>query len=292
VRVLVTGAGGQLAQALVATAPSALQVRAVTRAECDITEWPMVEKIVGSFRPDAVVNTAAYTAVDRAERDPQNAFAANSVGAGNLARASALAGARLIHISTDYVFDGHRSSPYPPDAATNPLNVYGASKLAGEEAVRFESSDALTIRSSWVYSATGRNFFLSILDLLRRGTVPRVVTDQRGTPTFAGDLAEIIWLCVARTDLKGTYHFSNAGDSSWYEFACEIRALLVGEGSAAHVPEILPITSAEYDAPAARPSYSVLDSSALLRPLSSSARSWKAALRRAFDDNAKRTGVA
>lgn len=283
-RALITGGQGQLARALVATAPSEVQLRVVSRAECDITELPIVEKVFRSFRPDIVINTAAYTAVDAAEDSQDLAFRVNARGAENVAKAAESVGSRLIHISTDYVFDGERSTPYPPDAPTNPLNVYGASKLAGEDAVRGAAADPLIIRSSWVYSTTGKNFLLRILDLLRGGATPRVVTDQRGTPTLAADLAEVLWLCATRPDLKGMYHFANAGDSSWYEFACEIRTLVAGERGETRVPEIVPVSSSEYNAPAARPRYSVLDSSALLGVLLHSARSWEAALRNAVDE--------
>ena len=291
-RVLVTGANGQLARQLVATASSDLRLNAVTRAECDITEWPSVEKAFRSFRPDIVINTAAYTAVDRAEGDSENAFAVNAVGAGNVARASELVDARVIHISTDYVFDGMRSSPYTPDVQPRPLNVYGATKLAGEEAVRRESPNALIIRSSWVYSTMGKNFLLSILDMLRTGTTPRVVTDQRGSPTLAADLADVLWLCIKREGLKGVYHFANAGAASWYEFACEIRALALGKGAGTHVPDIIPVTSAEYKQAATRPRYSVLDSSALGRAVGHGARPWQGALRDAFDEIVERARIS
>lgn len=283
-RVLITGATGQLARELVSTAPSAITLRALTRAELDIAELPLVEKALKSFRPDVVINTAAYTEVDAAEVNEELAFQVNARGAGNVAKAAQIVRSRLIQISTDYVFDGERSTPYPPEAPTRPLNVYGASKLAGEEAVRRESPDALIIRSGWLYSPTGKNFLVRILDLLRSGATPRVVADQRGTPTLAADVANIIWLCVTRPDLKGTYHFANAGDASWYEFACKIQAVLARECVGTRVHEIVPVTSAEYNAAAVRPRYSVLDSSALLGVLCCGARSWEEALRHAIVD--------
>lgn len=283
-RALITGAEGQLASELLSTVPTGVQLRPVNRAECDITELAIVEKEFRSFRPDIIINTAAYTAVDAAEENQDLAFQVNARGAENVAKAARLVGSRLIHISTDYVFDGERSTPYPPEAPTHPLNVYGASKLAGEEAVRVECPAALIIRSGWVYSSTGNNFLVRILHLLRSGASPRVVADQRGTPTLAADLAEILWLCATHPELKGTYHFANAGDSSWYEFACEIRTVAAGERAGTGVPEIVPVTSAEYNAPAARPRYSVLDSSALLGVLYRGARSWEAALRQAINE--------
>jgi dTDP-4-dehydrorhamnose reductase len=292
VRALITGATGQLATNLLSTVPAGVQLASLSRAECDITELSIVEKAFRSFRPDIIINTAAYTAVEAAEGNQELAYQVNARGAGNVAKAAQLVGSRLIHISTDYVFDGKHSTPYPPEAPTNPLNVYGASKLAGEEAVQIESPAALIIRTSSVYSTTGKNFFLTILDLLSKGATPRVVTDQRGSPTFASDLAEVLWLCSFRTDLKGIYHFANAGDASWYQFACEIRALVVGKSAATLVPEIVPITSAEHNARAVRPRYSVLDSSALLRDLCLRARSWDAALRQVFDQTRGRARIS
>jgi len=289
VRVLITGGGGQVARALLATAPSGVEVRSPSRVECDITQRPVIERVFRSFRPDIVLNTAGYTAVDAAENNQELAFQVNARGAENVAKAAQAVRCRLIHISTDYVFDGERLTPYPPDAVAHPLNVYGESKLAGEERVSLACSDTLIVRTGWVYSAIGKNFLLSMLDLMRRGTTPRVVSDQRGTPTFALDLAEIVWASTAHTDIKGIYHFANAGDASWYEFACAIRALVVGDEADSHAPIIIPISSAEHNAPAMRPLYSVLDSSALLRVLRRSARSWEVALRHALDEIRRQT---
>lgn len=286
---------GQLARQLVAMAPSEIEFRAAGRAECDIVELPVVEKVFRAFQPDVVINTAAYTAVDAAEDNEDLAFAVNAGGAENVAKAAALVGARLIHISTDYVFDGERSTPYPPDAPTHPLNIYGASKLAGEDAVRATSQAALIIRSAWLYSTGGRNFLLRILELLRGGLMPRVVTDQRGTPTLAADFAEVLWCCAIREDLKGTFHFANTGNASWFEFAREIRMLEAAQHPDTPLPEILPVTSAEYGAAARRPRYSVLDSTHLMALLRRGARSWEAALHYAISElsaqNRRRSSV-
>jgi dTDP-4-dehydrorhamnose reductase len=283
-RVLVTGSAGQVAKAFLRGRPPDVTILPLSREACDITDFGSVRSVVEAFRPDVVVNLAAYTAVDRAERDSQSAFAVNAIGAGNVARAAKLAGARTIHVSTDYVFGGERSTPYPRNASPSPLNVYGASKFAGEEAIRRESTDALIIRSSWVYSTAGKNFLLDMIDLLRSGSSPRVVTDQRSTPTLAADLADILWASTGRPYVAGTYHFANVGEASWYEFACEIRTLTANEGAATELPEIIPVTSREYNSPAARPRYSVLDSSELLVALGRTARSWQTALLQAVTD--------
>jgi dTDP-4-dehydrorhamnose reductase len=260
-------------------------LRTVNRVQCDITQFSVVEKIFRSFAPALVINTAAYTAVDAAEDNEDLAYGINARGAQNVAKAAELVGSKMIHISTDYVFDGERSTPYPPDALAHPLNAYGASKLAGEEAVRGESPDALIIRSGWVYSTSGQNFLLRILGFLRNGAILRVVTDQRGTPTWAADLAEVLWLCAMRPELRGIYHFANAGHASWYEFAREIRAFVIGEWVGHPVPDIVPVTTAEYGAAATRPRYSVLDSSLLLGVLHHRARSWEVALRNALSSH-------
>ncbi len=281
-KALITGADGQLGRELVATAPSGTTVKAVTKAECNVAELSAVEKVLEHFAPEVVINTAAYTAVDAAEDNEAFASRVNAGGAENVATVSKRIGARLIHISTDYVFDGRSSTPYQPDAPTQPINVYGKTKLAGELAVRRETPDAVIIRGSWLYSTTGKNFLLRILELLQSDVSPRVVTDQRGSPTLATDLAEVVWLCSARTNVKGTYHFANAGDASWYEVAREIRRILVHDLEVTELPNIVPISSAEYRSRARRPAYSVLDSSALSHLLSHEARPWQEALRDAI----------
>jgi dTDP-4-dehydrorhamnose reductase len=276
-RVLITGATGQIGQALVKARIEGAVILPVSHADCEITDYASVHATVTAFRPNLVFNLAAYTAVDQAENDAQTAFAINSAGAGNVARASALAGARIIHVSTDYVFDGRSSIPYAPNAFARPINVYGASKFAGENAVRIEVSRALIIRSGWVFSSIGKNFVLRILELLRSGETPKVVCDQLGTPTSADDLARVLWLCAMRPEIYGIYHFSNSGQASWFELATKIQALLSERGGQRY-PPIIPVTSADYRSPALRPRYSVLDSSALLAALPYTARPWEAAL--------------
>lgn len=281
-KALITGANGQLARELVATAPAGTTLKPVSRAECDVGQLADVEKVFEHFAPDVVINAAAYTAVDAAEKNEAVAFRVNDAGAENVAKVSKRLGARLIHISTDYVFDGRRSTPYPPDAPTHPLNAYGRTKLAGELSVRREAPDAMILRSSWLYSTTARNFLLRILEQLQSDVAPRVVTDQRGSPTLATDLAEAVWLSCARTKVNGTYHWANAGDASWYEFAREIRTVLVHDHGVTGLPDIVPISSAEFRSSASRPAYSVLDSSALSNLLSHEPRPWQEALRDAI----------
>jgi dTDP-4-dehydrorhamnose reductase len=278
VRALITGANGQLARELVATAPPGVQLRAVTRAECDIVDLQTVEKVVESFRPDIIINTAAYTAVDAAEANKELAFAVNARGAGNVAKAAKFRGARLIHISSDYVFDGRRSTPYPPDAPTNPINVYGASKLMGERLTLAAAPSAMIVRAGWLYSATGKNFLTGILTALRSSGSISVVTDQEGCPTSAPEFAITLWK-ASGANLQGIYHWSNSGSARWYDFAREIARVGQELGLLREEPEIRPVTSEEYRRAAQRPAYSVLDSTALAGALKASPSSWQQALR-------------
>lgn len=276
-RALITGADGQLARELVASAPSEVQLRAVSRAECDITQSPIVEKVFESFRPDIVINTAAYTAVDAAEENEELAFRVNARGAENVAKATGLAGARLIHISTDYVFDGRRSTPYPPDAPTNPINIYGASKLEGEKLALAAAPSAVIIRAGWLYSTTGRNFLVSILTALRASRPLSVVSDQKGCPTSAHEFALAIWK-MPSVSLQGIYHWANLGSASWYDFAREIAQIAQQLGLLREEPKIRAVTTAEYAREAKRPSYSVLDPTTLAGALEVSPSFWQQAL--------------
>lgn len=277
-RALITGADGQLARELVSTAPPGFELRSVSRVQCDITDLPIIEKAFKSFRPDVVINTAAYTAVDAAEENEELAFAVNARGAENIAKAAELFGARLIHISSDYVFDGRRSSPYPPDAPTNPINVYGESKLAGEKLALAAAPSAVIVRAGWLYSTKGRNFLTTILTALRSSRALSVVTDQEGSPTSAYEFALVLWK-ASETDLQGIYHWSNSGCASWYDFAREIARVGQELGLLDEEPEIRPVTAEAYRRPAKRPAYSVLDSTVLAGALKVSPSSWQQALR-------------
>jgi len=238
----------------------------------------IVEKVFTSFRPDIVINTAAYTAVDAAEDNEELAFRVNARGAENVAKAAELVGSRLIHISTDYVFDGTRSTPYPPDAPTNPINVYGASKLEGEKLALTATPSAAIIRAGWLYSTTGSNFFVSILRALRESRPLSVVSDQKGCPTSAHEFALAIWKMPA-VSLRGIYHWANLGSGSWYDFAREIAQIAQQLGLLREEPEIRPVTTGEYARRARRPAYSVLDSTKLAGALEISPSSWQQALR-------------
>ncbi len=280
-RVLVIGAGGQLGRALIAAVPANVQARAVTRAELDIGDLASVRQVIESFRPEVVINAAAYTLVDKAESETAAAELGNVQGPRNLAQAvRELPDARLLHVSTDFVFDGSQSIPYAPDAATAPLGVYGRTKLDGELAVRgVLGKRALVLRTAWVYDATGKNFLCTMLRLMNERGAVRVVADQVGTPTCTHSLAEVLWQFVARPDLAGTFHWTDAGVASWYDFAVAIAEEAVASGVVKSMPEVTPIATHEYPTPVRRPAFSVLDKSATYAALGLPPVHWRVRLR-------------
>ncbi len=218
-RVLVTGAGGCLGQELARTRPVAAEGRFLSRAELDITDAAAVARRLAEHTPDVVINAAAYTDVEKAEAEPERATQVNAAGAGILARGCREAGARLIHVSSDLVFDGTPPYPYRPDAPVAPLSAYGRSKAAGEHAVLALDPAFVVVRSSWFYSACGRNLVKVVLAQCRAGRTPRVVVDQVGTPTCARSLADVLWRLAARRDIAGLQHYAGIGAASWYDVA-------------------------------------------------------------------------
>lgn len=277
-KVVLTGAGGQLGRELVERAPAA-ELVALGRDALDIGDAGAVTERLAALAPEVVINAAAYTAVDRAESEPELARRGNAEGPGNLARACATLGIRLLHVSTDFVFDGRASEPYRPGDATAPLGEYGRSKLAGELAVREVLPQAVILRTGWVYSRFGGNFVKTMLRLMAERDSLNVVCDQVGTPTWTGGLAEALWNFAARPDLSGTYHWSDAGVCSWYDFAVAICEEGRAHGLLPRPVAVHPIPASDYPTPARRPAFSVLDKSATWRDLGREGVHWREQLR-------------
>lgn len=279
-KVLITGSGGQLGRTLLANPPAGLQLVGVDQPQADLTDKDQVHDLVLQQAPDVIINTAAYTAVDLAESKNALANGVNVDGAFNLASAARETGSRLIHLSTDFVFDGTATTPYATDAAPNPVSVYGRSKYTGEQRVReILPGNSIIIRTAWLYSAGGKNFVNSMLRLMTERDEVSVVDDQVGSPTWATSLAGAIFAFVARPDVSGIYHWTDAGQASWFEFACAIQEEAFDLGQLEKMIDIRPISSADYPAPARRPDYSVLDCSETEQLLDIKAAPWRENLR-------------
>ena len=269
-KLLVTGREGQLAQSLLECATPAVTVIAVGRPELDLADPPSIRRALMAYRPDVVVNAAAYTHVDEAEREPDEAVRINARGAGCVGEACADAGIPLIHISTDYVFDGEKSSPYVESDAAGPLNAYGRSKLAGEQAVSEACPRHIILRTGWIYSPFGRNFVTTMLRLAETRSEISVVDDQHGTPTYAPDLAAAI-LAIAQhvvdqkegADLWGLYHLSAEGETTWCGLAREVFRRAKEHGGP--TVSVRPIPTSAYPTPARRPLNGRLDAGKLAR---------------------------
>ncbi len=270
-RLLVAGAQGQLARALVdaGRARGGVSVAALGRPQLDLADAASIARAIEAKRPDLVVNAAAYTAVDKAESDPEAAFAINRDGAGALGSAARAAGCPIIHISTDYVFDGSKPEPYVETDATNPTGVYARSKLEGERAVAAANAHHIILRTAWLYAPYGSNFLRTMLRLARERPQLRVVADQRGNPTYAPHLADAILAIAAQlgdgsgAPAWGIYHAVASGETTWHGFATAIVAAAARLG----VPQVpvVAITTPEYPTPATRPANSRLDCGKLAR---------------------------
>jgi dTDP-4-dehydrorhamnose reductase len=276
--ILVLGARGQVGSELLALAKSrGIDAVGLARADVDITDRAAVEAVVRAAAPCMVVNAAAYTAVDRAESEEALAFAANSLGAETVARAAAAAGCPVVHLSTDYVFDGTKIDPYVETDPTAPLGVYGRSKAEGEANVRLANPRHFVVRTAWVYGQFGGNFLKTMLRLARERDALRIVADQRGCPTSTQDIAEAI-LAIDRAVTNGetrfgTYHFGGTGATTWHEFA---GAIVAAQADATgRRPPVIAIASADYPTPARRPANSVLDSSLFARVFGIRAQDWR-----------------
>lgn len=283
-RVLVTGANGQLGRELTASVPPGVDCVGLDRRALDISDRDSIDRVLSELRPQVLINSAAYTAVDRAETDREAAHAVNDLAVGLLARACAERDIRLLHVSTDFVFDGASSRPYHPTDSARPLGVYGASKRAGELHLCDSEARGLVLRTGWVYSRHGGNFVLNMLRLMADKSEFGVVADQVGTPTWARGLALALWRFAENPDLLGIYHWSDAGVCSWYDFAVAIAEEACTLGLLAQAPKILPIATTEYPTPAQRPAYSVLDKRDTWRDLALQPVHWRQQLRTMLQD--------
>lgn len=284
-KVLITGKGGQLAWELEQLAPEKFEIISVGRAELDITNEKLVSSFIAEIKPDLVINAAAYTAVDLAENDSDNAYAVNESGVKYLAQACKNHGSRILHISTDFVFDGASSSPYQPDATPNPLNVYGASKLGGDIALnKIFPEGSVIVRTAWLYSANGNNFVKSMLRLMQEKPQLGIIYDQVSTPTWAKSLAQWLWIIAGKPDVTGTYHWTDAGVASWYDFAIAIQELGLEKGLLKTTIPVLPISTSVYPTPAKRPTFSVIDKSSAEHVSGYKATHWRTQLSLMMDE--------
>ncbi|MBV9828167.1 MAG: dTDP-4-dehydrorhamnose reductase [Alphaproteobacteria bacterium] len=280
-KLLITGAGGQVGHALRQLPwPSGDEALAYDRSGLDIADREAVFARITANRPDLVINAAAYTAVDRAETEPEAADAGNRAGPANLAAACHERGIPLIHISTDYVFDGSKTGPYREDDPVSPLGVYGTTKEAGDRAVRETLPQHVIVRTAWVYSAYGHNFVKTMLRLASERPVLRVVADQTGSPTSAADIAAAIAAIAAQLKAGksrwGTYHFAGGGAVTWHGFAEAIFELAAPQRGAS--PQVDAITTADYPTPARRPANSVLACDRIAEAFSITPRPWRTML--------------
>ena len=288
-RIVLTGAGGQFGQTLVACWPDSLlsqyELIPLMRGDLDIADAAAVHSTLDALQPALIINAAAYTAVDKAESEAEAAFAINERGVANLAAASTCP---LIHLSTDFVFDGAASTPYAENAATAPLSVYGKSKLAGEKALLAQKPDAMIIRTSWLYSEYGANFVKTMLRLLSERDALSIVNDQIGSPTSTHSLAAVV-CSAASTRLdsaampkepSGIFHWSDGASITWFDFALEIQTQALALGLLKSPRTLKPIPASEYPTPAARPLYSVMSRVRARAEFDCPTNTWQAELKR------------
>ncbi len=283
-RVLVLGGAGQVARAVAAAGPPRHAVVLKTRSELDIADEAQVAAALSVGGIDWIVNGAAYTAVDLAEKELDRARLVNETAVGSLARAAARTGCRLLHLSTDFVFDGQSNRAYLPSDATHPLSAYGATKLGGERQVIEHGRDAIILRTAWVYASTGRNFVLTMLRLMRERDEVRVVCDQIGSPTWAAGIAQAIWGFIDADAASGIYHWTDLGIATWYDFAVAIQEEALTRGLLARAVPVIPIPSTAYPTPAQRPAFSVLNTESARSIVSSPPRHWRHNLRMMLDE--------
>ncbi len=283
-RVMLAGKHGQLASELQRYVPAGIDITAFPSSELDITDSRAVDSAVSTVLPQVIINAAAYTAVDRAESEPDAAMAVNRDGAANLARAASACGAGFVHVSTDFVFAGDTPRPLRPDDPVSPAGAYGMSKAAGEEEISIIiPGRSLVVRTSWLYSSFGANFVKTMLRLADERDLITVVADQVGSPTWAAGLARSLWLAVEK-GINGVHHYADAGVASWYDLACAVIEEAFRLGIINKKVKVAPISTKEYPTPARRPAYSVLDSSEFYRKLGTQPAHWRDNLKRCLKE--------
>jgi dTDP-4-dehydrorhamnose reductase len=283
-KVLVLGGGGQVGSAVAKATPGHHQAIVRTRAELDIADERAVERALASSGADWIVNAAAYTAVDLAEERRADAIAANDTAVGVLAHVAGRAGRRLLHLSTDFVFDGRSNRAYLPSDPANPLSLYGVSKLGGERHVLNSGGANIVLRTAWVYAAQGRNFVLTMLRLMRERDAVPVVCDQIGTPTWAVSVARAIWGLIDVDGAGGIHHWTDLGLGSWYDFAVAIQEEAIARRLLTRAVPILPIPTAAYPTRAQRPAFSVLNTEHTRALIAAPAHHWRHNLRMMLDE--------
>ncbi|OIJ18605.1 dTDP-4-dehydrorhamnose reductase [Anaerobacillus alkalidiazotrophicus] len=270
-RILITGANGQLGKELAEKAKQLATVTALGKDQLDITNQIHVSQVINSLKPDVIIHAAAYTAVDQCEHDKMKAFEVNSLGTLHVAKEAKQSGAKMVYISSDYVFSGDKTTPYREEDHPNPKSVYGLSKWLGEQLVRSIIEESYIVRTSWLYGSSGKNFVKTMLKLAEQRNEVKVVDDQIGSPTYTKDLADVIMQLIGKT--YGIYHVSNSGFCSWYMFAKYIFK------EAGFDPNLIkPITTEAYGALAPRPAYSVLAHNSLKREEIEKPRRWEEAV--------------
>jgi len=270
-KVLVLGAKGMLGSEIVRSFKRFFDVISYCREDIDITDTLLTREKIKKAKPEIVINAAAYTDVDGCEKNKEYALKVNSFGVRNISEVCKEIGAKIVHISTDYIFDGNKRKPYKEEDEPNPINFYGKSKLKGENQIKEVCENFLIIRSEWLYGMGGRNFVNLIIETAKKESLLKVVNDQIGTPTYTKDLSEAI-LSLLKKDCTGIYNATNSGQCSWFEFACKIVELLKLK------VKILPISSQESNRIAKRPSYSVLNCNKLKGDTGFFFRPWAEAL--------------
>lgn len=253
-----------------------MEITAPDKAVLDLRDPDSIRRVIAEKIPEVIINAAAYTLVDQAEAEPDTAFSINHTGVYNIMAAARETGARIVHVSTDFVFDGKSSTPYLPDAPANPLGVYGKSKSLGERVLLDEYAEkTIILRTSWLYSSHGRNFVKTILRLCRQKDMLNVVSDQTGTPTWAVGLAAVLWDFARRDSIHGVFHWSDSGIASWYDFACAIMEEGLAAGLLDRPVIINPVHTDDYPTAARRPAYSVLDKTTTWALLGYRGRHWR-----------------